>query len=363
MTKKLFWDDMYLARSSANIIEVKNVDGKYHVLTDSTIFYPGGGGFPKDRGKINGIPVLDVYEDDQNIWHVLDTAIDEPQVFMEIDFQHRYDFMQQHTSQHLLSAIVKSMNGGDTLSMHLGENYSSIDVNVPPDSIDIVSIEIEMLIIISQARPVVVRYYKRGEKLPPTRKPLKWEKIKGDMIRIVEIAGIDISACGGLHVRSTSELAPMILIPKVEKYKGGSRIYFYAGYRSYSMIDDYRKEINDLKEKLEELITENKRLNKILISYRVSDIWKNASVVDTKIGSMIIILVDDPDIVVNVAKARPKDLDKPLLVIGGERFTFVGPDKLWENIRPYVRGGGKKGSFSGKVLDKNGLKNLLGVEL
>ena len=362
MTKRLFWEDMYMVKAEAQIVDVREIDGRYHVLTDATIFYPGGGGFPKDRGKINGKEVLDVYDEGGNIWHVLPEPV-EGKAFMEVDFMHRYDFMQQHTAQHLLSALVHDMAGGTTLSMHLGDEYSSIDVDVPPHKVDLPSLEMEALIAISQAREVRVRYYSRGDTLPPTRKPLKWDKIKGDVVRIVEIAGIDVSACGGLHVRNIAELAPMILLPKIEKYKGGSRIYFYAGYRAYSMIDDYRKEMAQLKSRVDELIAENKKLKKQMISYMVAEVWQQAQPIETNIGKMIIIRVDDPNIVNTVAKARPRDLDIPLLVIGEDRFTFIGPDDIWKQMQAYVRGGGKMGSFSGKVMDREGLKNLLGVRI
>ena len=361
MTRRLFWEDMYMVHAEASVLEVKEVEGLFHVLTDATIFYPGGGGFPKDKGKINGYEVLDVYEEEGNIWHVLKQPV-EGKVFMDIDFMHRYDFMQQHTAQHLLSALVHELSGGTTLSMHLGEEYSSIDVDVPPENIDVNTLEMEMLLSVASAREVRVRYYKRGDTLPPTRKPLKWEKIKGDVIRIVEIAGIDVSACGGLHVRNTSELAPMILLAKVEKHKGGSRIYFYAGYRAYSMIDQYRNQVMQLRSEVERWAAEGKKLKKQMTSYLVKEIWESASETETLLGPMIIIFTE-PDMVSHVAKSRPADIGVPLLVIGGDRFTFVGPDDMWEKMRPYVRGGGKKGSFSGKVIDREGLKTLLGVRL
>ncbi len=360
--RRLFWEDMYMVRAEATVIDIREEDGRYHVLTDATIFYPGGGGFPKDKGKINGIEVLDVYEDREGIWHVLPQKV-EGKVFMEIDFMHRYDFMQQHTAQHLLSALVSDMAGGTTLSMHLGDDYSSIDVDVPPSRIDLSSLEMEALLAIAQAREVRVRYYNRGDTLPPTRKPLKWEKIKGDIVRIVEIAGIDVSACGGLHVRNTSELAPLVLLPKLEKYKGGSRIYFYAGYRAYSMIDGYRKEIDRLQGKLEDIQTENKKLKKQILSYKVAEVWQDVKPEKTNIGEMLIIRLDDEDMVSAVAKARPKDLSLPMLVIAGGRFTFVGSEEVWNKLREYVRGGGKKGSFSGKVMDREGLQTFLGVRI
>ena len=361
-TKRLFWDDMYMVSATARVVDVKEYDGKYHILTDATIFYPGGGGFPKDRGKISGIPVIDVYEDEEGgIWHVQPQKV-EGQVMMNIDFMHRYDFMQQHTAQHLLSALVHDTTGGTTLSMHLGDEYSSIDVDVPPSSIDLSSLEMEALIAISQSREVRVRYYKRGDTLPPTRKPLKWEKIKGDIIRIVEIAGIDVSACGGLHVRNTAELAPLIMLPKVEKYKGGSRIYFYAGYRAYSLIDSMRQEIKELREKVEALSTENKRIKKDLVKYKVEEIWKEAQMVDTSLGTIILVKTE-PEFVNAVAKRRPSNVSAPIFIVGGDLFTFVGPEDVWEKIKPYVKGGGKKGSFSGKVIDREGLQNTMGVIL
>ena len=361
-TKRLFWDDMYMVTATSQVVDVKEEEGKYHILTDATIFYPGGGGFPKDRGKISGVPVIDVYEDEEGgIWHVLSQKV-EGQVMMNIDFMHRYDFMQQHTAQHLLSALVHDTTGGTTLSMHLGEDYSSIDVDVPPSSIDLTSLEMEALIAISQSREVRVHYYKRGDTLPPTRKPLKWEKIKGDIVRIVEIAGIDVCACGGLHVRNAAELAPLIMLPKVEKYKGGSRIYFYAGYRAYSLIDSMRHDIKDLREKVDALTTENKRLKKDLVKYKVEEIWKEAKKVDTPLGPITLIKTER-EFVNAAAKRRPSDISVPIFIIGGDLFTFVGPEDMWEKIKPYVKGGGKKGSFSGKVIDREGLQNIMGVRL
>jgi alanyl-tRNA synthetase len=225
MTRRLYYDDAYLTRFSAHIVE--RGSDPCEVYLDRTAFYPTSGGQPHDLGTINEVPVVDVVDDGVRIQHRLARAVETADVEGIVNWPRRFDHMQQHSGQHLLSAILNNLFEAPTVSFHLGREASTIDVGVESLSPEQVQrAEQEANAVAFENRPLSIAYEQASE-VQDLRKPSERE----GTLRIVSIEGLDRSACGGTHVRSTGEIGP-ILIRKLEKIRGSTRVEFLCGGRA-----------------------------------------------------------------------------------------------------------------------------------
>lgn len=235
MTEKMYNNNPYLKEWEAEILDIKEEEDKYLILLDRTAFYPEGGGQPSDRGYIDDVQVLHVFEEGKDIFHVVSKKPENNKVKCKLDFKRRYDLMQQHTGQHLLSAVLYNDYNADTSSFHLGEDYISVDISMPEMSeVLIRTVEEKANNFIYDNLEVKAYIVDKSEleKLPLRKVP----KVEED-IRIVEIDKIDYSPCCGTHVKNTGELG-IIKIVKTEKYKGATRVYFKCGRRAF---EDYQR--------------------------------------------------------------------------------------------------------------------------
>ena len=140
MTDKLYLKDAYLLNCSSDIIEQTEFNGIPAVILNQTVFYPTSGGQPHDTGTINNVAVIDVFEDEnRQIVHLLEKPIAGNQAACEINLQRRFDHMQQHTGQHILSQAFLKICNGDTLSFHLGDHHATIDIDQPGLSPEIIT--------------------------------------------------------------------------------------------------------------------------------------------------------------------------------------------------------------------------------
>jgi alanyl-tRNA synthetase len=292
VTYKLYLDNPYLREIDARIVDKTYKDGKYYIKLNRTIFYPHlSGGQPGDKGTINGINVIEVYEDNLDIIHVTKDNIHSDKVMLTIDWENRLDNMQQHTGQHLLSAAFYKLYNGETIGFHIGQDYVYIDVTLPElTDYEAEKIEIYTNRVIASNFEIKSYYIEKTdiEKIPVRKQPTV-----NSNIRIVEIDNIDFSPCAGTHLRSTGEIG-IIKIRKWEKYKGNIRIEFICGNRA---LYDYRwknKMINDIGlllsskdldvlEKIkilytqkEELEKSNKSLREELYIYKGEDLLRHS---------------------------------------------------------------------------------------
>lgn len=217
-----------------NIVEREFKDGNYHLILDKTIFYPHlSGGQPRDKGTIDNMEVIDVFERKDQIIHVIKERIESTNVKLSIDWDNRFDMMQQHTGQHILSLGIRKLFNGQTIGFHIGQDYASIDVDLKNlDEKQIAQIELLTNTIIQSNFPIK-SYIQRKD---------------GQDFRIVEIEDMDSNPCCGTHVYNTGEVG-LLKIIKTSNYKGGSRIEFLCGIRSlkdYSWKDKYIKGISNL---------------------------------------------------------------------------------------------------------------------
>lgn len=246
MTKQLYYDSAYLTNWDSRILEtVEREDGNF-VILEETAFYPHGGGQPCDEGYIQGIPVLDVLSEADQILHKLERFPEENTVTCSIDWNRRFDHMQHHSGQHLLSAVCLELYQAKTLSFHLGTDYCTIDVETSElNASQLESIEREVNRQIYRNHSIL-SYWVNEEEIQQLNL-VKQPKVT-ENIRIVEIKEVEYNACGGTHVSSTGEIG-MIKLLKVEKQKGNIRIYFKCGYRALDEFNNSQRILSALSTK------------------------------------------------------------------------------------------------------------------
>ncbi len=242
-TVRLYYTDPYQTRFSARVVERLEWEGHPAVVLDRTAFYPTSGGQPSDRGGLNGVPVIgvEIQEADGAVIHILEDSLPDNEVAGEIDWPRRFDHMQQHTGQHLLSAACERLLDADTVSFHLGAETSTIDLNVPRLAREGLE-EVEDLVnrVIWEDRPVRT-YFVRPEDVVslPLRRP---PQVEGP-IRLVEVAGrdgdrpFDLNPCGGTHVARTGEVG-LLKILRLDYRGQETRVEFVCGGRA---LRDYRR--------------------------------------------------------------------------------------------------------------------------
>ncbi len=232
---KLYYSQPWLRELDTRITSQREVEGKYLVVLAETIFYPTGGGQPHDLGTINGIPILDVFEEDGTVFHVLPEPLEGSSAHGVLDWPRRLDHMQQHSGQHLLSAIFQDEYGYRTESFHLGAEYCSIDITTPDLTLqEQLAAEARANELILEDLPVFT-YTLQPEEFGQV--PLRKIPDLPGPLRIVEIQGFDYSPCSGTHVGKTGQIG-LLKILKAERYKGMTRVYFLCGGRA---LEDYRR--------------------------------------------------------------------------------------------------------------------------
>ncbi len=227
---RLYYDNAYATSFEAHVIESKE-EGR-RVYLDRTAFYPTSGGQLHDLGTLNGVAVLDVVdEDDGRIAHVLAGPLTGTTVKGEIDWGRRFDHMQQHSGQHLLSAVTPYL----TVGVHLGLETSTVDLAT--ERLDLAALEDRANAEVFRNRAVEVTY-EDAETAVGLRKATE----RTGTIRIVTMEGLDRSACGGTHVRATGEIGP-IWIRKTEKIRGNLRVHFLCGHRALRAMRAEREQL------------------------------------------------------------------------------------------------------------------------
>lgn len=232
-TELLYNIDPYMKEFEADILEVLPYENKFAAVLDRTVFYPEGGGQPSDTGSLDGIRVLQVLEKGGRILHIMEEIPLDTHVNGSIDWQRRFDHMQQHTGQHILSACFEELYQGHTDSFHMGRDIVSIEISIDSFSAEEAA-KIENMAngIIYSNLPVTSSIVAEGDlsSLPLRKMP----KVK-ENIRIVQVSNFDYSPCAGTHVGTTGEVG-IIKIKSWEKCKGGMRFVFVCGYRA---LKDY----------------------------------------------------------------------------------------------------------------------------
>lgn len=225
MSERLYYDDSYLREFHARVLD-RSADGRVLYL-DRTAFYPTSGGQPHDVGSIAGAAVTDVVDVEERIAHHTASPVIAAEVDCSVNWARRYDHMQQHSGQHLLSAVFIEQFGIETCSFHLGEEISTLDLEAPSIAMEkVIAAERRANEAVWENRPIVVTY-EDAVSAGDLRKPTG----RAGTLRIVSIQGLDRIACGGTHVRLTGEIGP-VLIRRLEKIRNNMRVEFLCGGRA-----------------------------------------------------------------------------------------------------------------------------------
>lgn len=259
MTEKLFYNDPYLRECESEVIDIINEEDKILVILDKTIFYPEGGGQPSDTGEIDGSKVVYVFEKNGIIYHEMEQAPKNKKVFCVIDFDRRFDHMQQHAGEHLLSGAILKLYGGNNKGFHLGSDYVTVDIDMNEINEEMVNkIEEEVNYYIYSNEPIKTYIVSKEDcEKYPLRKQIKVD----EDIRIVEAKGMDCCACCGIHVSNTAEVG-IVKVIKIERYKGMTRIYLKCGERAFKDFQNKHNVITKLSRHFS--VDENSLFDKIL---------------------------------------------------------------------------------------------------
>jgi alanyl-tRNA synthetase len=225
MTIRLYYTDSYVRDFEAAVVD--RTDEGRRVYLDRTAFYPTSGGQPFDTGQLGGLEVIDVADEGERIAHLLKAPLSADKAVGSINWTRRFDHMQQHTGQHLLSAVLADLVGHATVGVHFGRETSTLDLDaggLTPEQV--AKVEVRANEIVVGNRPVQVSF-EDAASANGLRKPTD----RAGALRIVTIHGLDRSACGGTHVRATGEIGA-ILIRKVERVRKGVRLEFLCGGRA-----------------------------------------------------------------------------------------------------------------------------------
>jgi alanyl-tRNA synthetase len=295
-TVKLFYEDQYIKSFEANIINVKEKEGKYYITLDKTAFFPGGGGQDSDAGTIDGLEVISVIEEKNEIIHILK---EKPKtlenVSCKIDWKRRYDGMQQHLGQHVLSGCFYNLFNANTAGIHLGKEISTVDI--------VGNISEEQIIAAERKANEIILENHKVEFMMTSRKEAKSMGLRRELatkdqsIRVVKIQDLDINACCGVHPRSTLELQ-IIRIKSSENHKGNTRIEFLAGNRAVlDYLDKDRvlnkvcntlsasyleveKSISNLLHNYKEVREENSKLKVNLADFEVKELVQGGELIN-----------------------------------------------------------------------------------
>lgn len=273
MSQRLYYHEPYRTVFEATVISCTPHGELFTIVLDQTAFYPTSGGQPFDVGTIDEARVVDVVDrEDGEIGHLADRALPEgAHVTGTIDWRRRFDHMQQHTGQHVLSAAFDRLFNVRTESFHLGKDTSTIDLarEMPADAIR--AAEDEANRIVWEDRPVQVRFATAEE---ARALPLRKESVRSGPLRLIDVEDFDLSACGGTHVARTGSIG-LIAIGGWERFKGGSRVEFLCGSRALSRFREWRDALAatarhlsappaELAAAVEKLQAEGKTLQKVL---------------------------------------------------------------------------------------------------
>lgn len=229
MTQRIYYDDSYLREFEALVVKSDETPRGFELILNRTAFYPTSGGQPHDLGDIENCPLVEVLERDEEIVHRLSVNVAASSLHCQVDWPRRFDHMQQHTGQHVLSQAFVRSAGLNTVGFHMGSDYATVDLDTEGVSAQQLR-QAEKLAneVVFENRPIRVRI------VPPEQVPelgLRKESQRLGPLRVVEVQEFDVSACGGTHVRTTGEIGSVV-IRKVERVNRRARVEFVCGKRA-----------------------------------------------------------------------------------------------------------------------------------
>jgi len=384
MTNRLYYTDAYRTEFSSAVSE-RASDGT-RVYLDETAFYPTSGGQPHDIGTLGGTRVIDVVDEGERIAHVLAAPLadhDDMRVSGRVDWARRFDHMQQHTGQHLVSAVFEDLFGAKTVSVHFGPEYSTLDLDAETITRDqMVAAEARANELVADARSVNVTF-EDSESAIGLRKPSD----RPGLLRIVSIAEVDRSACGGTHVRSTAEIGA-ILLRSVERVRKTSRVEFVCGQRAVrrarrdfealtriasslsAAVDDAASVVASQSDRLKDAENARKKLEKEVAGARARDRYEAATPNASGVRVMVVrdaSSIDELRTLAQAALSLPKAVvvgalaSPPSLFVAASEDSGLDAGKLIKEQLTAVggRGGGSPRIAQGSVPEASQVDDAL----
>ncbi|HXT15227.1 MAG TPA: DHHA1 domain-containing protein [Gemmatimonadaceae bacterium] len=385
MTTRIYYTDAYAREFSAAIVD-RSDDGTRVYLAE-TAFYPTSGGQPHDLGTLGGVAVIDVVDEDDRVAHVLASPLAESgagsAVAGHIDWSRRYDHMRQHTGQHLLSAVFEDLFGFKTVSVHFGPDYSTLDLDTESVSRkQLLAAESRANEIVAEARPVIVSFEDAA-----SARGLRKASERSGTLRIVTIDGLDRSACGGTHVRSTAEIGA-IMLRSTEKIRKAVRVEFLCGARAITRarqdfesltsiaaslsasLDDAPALVATQVERMKEAESARKKLAQELAVYRTRERYDAATPDANGVRTIVVrdaATMDDVKAVAQAAFDLPRCvvvgalIAPPSVLVASSQDSGVDAGKLLKEKLAAVggRGGGSPRLAQGSVPEASLLDTLV----
>lgn len=379
----------YLKELVSKVVSCVKVKDGFEVILKDTVLFPEGGGQPHDKGLIGTVQVSQVIRRGADAIHVINEEVTVGEDYKcEVDWERRFDHMQQHSAQHLLSAIADTQYGFKTLSWDLGLNISHVELNTPKISDEQISeIERECNNKIRNNKPLIVHYLTKDE-----ASQLKEVKTRGlpydacEPIRVIEINGVEKNMCCGTHVSNLSDLQVIKLL-HTETMRGNTRLFFLAGSRvikklssSYDVerklnkllscgYEDYVNTVDKLKNNLKLSQKNCRSYLKEIAKFEAEELVK----MNAEHGYIFKHREDaDMDYIFTILNSLPPEICEQSLVFvcggpaaTGGQFVFRGPETKVKELSPGIlelisgKGGGKKGQLQGKAAS---FKNVTQVE-
>jgi alanyl-tRNA synthetase len=237
MTDRIYYTEPSRHSFEAAITRLAEHSGRPAVVLNRTAFYPTSGGQPFDTGRLGSVSVVETIDEGDDIIHVVSESLSVGvAVRGEIDWSRRFDHMQQHTGQHVLSAALDRLFENRTTSFHMGAETSTIDLAREATPAEIERAVDESNRVVWEDREVSIRFVSADE---AARLPLRKEPVREGTLRLIEISDFDLSACGGTHVSRTGAIGT-IAVTNAERFRGGARLTFVCGARVLRTFRAYR---------------------------------------------------------------------------------------------------------------------------
>ena len=365
--RKLYYEDSHLKEFSATVTGCEEVKGGYAVTLDATAFYPTGGGQECDLGTLGIANVLDVKERGEDIVHLCDAPLEVGSVINgAIDWERRFDHMQQHSGEHLVMGRIYEKFGYHNVGFHMGGHLVTIDLDGPVTWEELLEIESRVNAQIWENRPVKT-WYPSPQELPNvkyrSKKQLPWP------VRIVEFAGADVCACCGTHVKYTGEIGLVKFVSCI-KFKEGVRIEMASGQRALRLLQEVFEQNRQVSQTFSAKILETgaaaQKFNEMLVQekYRAVGLQRKvfAAIADSYTGKAQALHFEEglnPGQVRELADAIAEKAGTAIVLSGTDEAGYAiciisktaDTRQLGKTVNEALngRGGGKPGAYQGSI--------------
>ena len=369
--ERLYYLEPYMTECTAFVTSCRAGKKGYEIALNRTCFYPEGGGQPGDRGTLNHIEVFDTHEKEGEIWHYTSEPLDEgTEVIAKIDWDHRFDLMQQHSGEHMVSGVIHRKFGYDNVGFHMGADMVTIDFSGILTEQQLLEVEEEVNRRIWKNDEIRC-WYPDAQSLKDIPYRSKKE-LTGD-VRIVEIPGADVCACCGIHVERTGEIG-LVKLLTVQKFHSGVRVEMLSGLRAYRYLTAVQQQNRQVSQLLSAKVLETAAAAKAMAAELEEKKGRIFAMENNRFGEIAEAHRNQGNVLVREANLAADGVRRLTIALqetcGGRAAVFSGDDESGYkyavghpggDLRSWVkelnsalggRGGGKPGFVQGSVTAK-----------